>query len=147
MFVGSAIRRIEAHRAPGAADLELLAALRGVDDGAPRLFVVADSEGRTAISTLNDARDAAAGILLALDSPLAVGEAFNIGPAAPYAESELVGHLGERLGVPVTTVSIAGARPSWIVSSAKARTVLGYRPARTVLDMVDEALAARGDAR
>ncbi|MEI2777208.1 MAG: hypothetical protein V9G19_14795 [Tetrasphaera sp.] len=49
-----------------------LAALRAVDDGAPRLFVVADPEGRTAISTLNDARDCAAGIVLALDNPLAV---------------------------------------------------------------------------
>jgi UDP-glucose 4-epimerase len=146
MFVHSAIRRIETHRAPGAADLELLAALRAIDDGARRLYVVADPQGRTAVSTLNDARDCAAGMVLALDSPLAVGEAFNIGPAAPYAEAELVGHLGRRLGVPVSTVTIAGARPSWIVSSAKARTVLGYAPARTVLDMVDEALAARGDA-
>ncbi|MFN8620022.1 MAG: NAD(P)-dependent oxidoreductase [Chloroflexota bacterium] len=147
MFVHSAIQRISTHRAPGSADLELLAALRAVDDGTRRLYVVADPEGRTSISTLNDARDGATGIVLALDSPLAVGEAFNIGPAAPYAESELVGHIGERLGVSVTTIAIAGARPSWIVSSAKARTVLGYRPARTVLDMVDEALAARGDAR
>lgn len=144
MWVHAAIRRIETHRAPGAADLELLAALRAIDDGAQRLYVVADPDGRTAVSTLNDARDCAAGIVLALDSPLAVGEAFNIGPVAPYAEAELLAHLGARLGLPVSTVTIAGARPSWIVSSAKARTVLGYAPARTVFDMVDGSLAARG---
>ena len=144
MWVQGAIRRIETHRAPGAADLGLLAALRAIDDGRERLFVVADPDGRTAVSTLNDARDCAAGMILALDSALAVGEAFNIGPVAPYAEAQLLTHLGECLGLPVSTVTIEGARPSWVVSSAKARTVLGYAPSRTVFDMVDEALAARG---
>lgn len=146
MWVHSAIRRIETHRVPGAADLELLAALKTIDDGTERLYVVADPERRTAVSTLNDARDCAAGMVLALGSALAVGEAFNIGPVAPYAEAELLAHLGARLGLPVTTVTIAGARPSWVVSSAKARTVLGYMPSRTVFDMIDEALAARGGA-
>lgn len=144
MWVHSAIRRIETHRAPAAPDLELLAALRVIDDGTQRLYVVADLYGRTAMSTLNDARDCATGIFLALDNPLAVSEQFNIGPAAPYAESELLAHLGARLGLPVSTVTIAGARPSWIVSSAKARAVLGYAPARTVFEMVDEAIASRG---
>lgn len=147
MWVDAAIRRIETHRAPGAADLELLDALRRHQDGTPRLHVVADPAGRTAVSTLNDARDGAAGIVLALDHPLAIGEAFNIGPAAPYAERQLLDHLGVRLGLEVITVTINGARPSWIVSSAKARTVLGYAPARTVFDMVDEALAAKEAAR
>jgi nucleoside-diphosphate-sugar epimerase len=146
MSVSAAIRRIETHRAPGAADLAQLAALRTIDDGTPRLFVTADAAGRTAISTLNDARDAADGIVLALDSPLAVGEAFNIGPAAPYAEAELVDHLGLRLGLPVSTIQVDGARPSWIVGSAKARAVLGYQPSRTVFDMVDEAIEARRHA-
>ncbi len=146
MWVASAIRRIEAHRAPSAADRELLAALRPHADAGPALYLVADPDGRTAISTLNDARDAAAGIVGALRHPLAVGEAFNIGPAAPYAEAELLGHLGRRLGLPVVTVTLEGARPSWIVSSAKARAVLGYAPERSVTGMVDEALAARGEA-
>lgn len=145
MWVASAVRRIETHRAPGAADRELLAALRPYADAGPSLYLVADAAGGTAVSTLNDARDAAAGIVLALDHPLAIGEAFNIGPAAPYAEAELLWHLGRRLGLPVRTVTLAGARPSWIVSSAKARAVLGYRPDRTVIGMVDEALAARAE--
>jgi len=143
MFVASAIRSLEAGADPGAAGRELLAALRSVDTGRPRLFVVADAEGRTAMSTLNDARDGAAGIMLALDDPAAVGEAFNIGPATGYAEAELVGALGDRLGVPVVTIRSGHFRPSWVVSSAKARAVLGYRPERSVFDMVDEAVAGR----
>lgn len=147
MFVGPAIRALEANADPGPAERELLAALRAVDTGRPQLFVVADADGRTAMSTLNDARDGAAGIILAMDSPLAVGEAFNIGPAAGYAETELIGSLGERLGVPVVTVRSSRARPSWVVSSAKARAVLGYRPEHSVFDMLDEAIATRGGDR
>jgi len=143
MFVGSAIRSMERSADPGPAGRELLGALREVDTGRPQLFVVADPEGRTAMSTLNDARDGAAGIVLALDSPAAVGEAFNIGPATGYAETELIGALGERLGVPVVTVRSRHFRPSWVVSSAKARAVLGYRPQHSVFDMVDEAIASQ----
>ena len=81
MFVASAIRAMEASRS-GVADPDLLSALRMHDDGRPRLFVAADLDGRTARMSLNDARDAATGIVLALDSNDAVGKAFNIGPAA-----------------------------------------------------------------
>ena len=82
MFVTSAIRAMETSRS-GVADPDLLAAVRAHEDGRPRLVVSADMEGRTARISLNAARDAAAGIVLALDSDGAVGEAFNIGPAGP----------------------------------------------------------------
>ena len=85
------------------------AALRGRGPGGP--------DGASRPSTTRAM--AAAGIVLALDSPLAVGEAFNVGPAAAYADTELIGYLGERLGVPVVTVRSAQARPSWVVSAAR----------------------------
>ena len=99
MFVASAIRAMEASR-PGVADPDLLSALRAHDDGRPRLFVTADAEGRTARTSLNDARDAAAGIVLALDSGDAVGQAFNVGPAGSHDEADLLAYLGERLNIP-----------------------------------------------
>jgi hypothetical protein len=40
----------------------------------------------------------------------------------------------------VVEVKHVGVRPSWYVSSAKARGVLGYKPQWTVFDMVDEAV-------
>ena len=75
------------------ADADLLAALRAHDDGRPRLFVTADMEGRTARMSLNDARDAAAGIVSALDSEDAVGKAFNIGPAGSHGEADLLAYI------------------------------------------------------
>ena len=125
-------------------DPDLLAALRAHDDGRPRLFVTADAKGRTARMSLNDARDAAAGIVAALDSADAVGTAFNVGPAGSHDEAELLNYLGERLHVPVVVIRTPRARPSWVVSSERAGRVLGYRPTRTVFDMVDEALAGEG---
>ena len=143
MFVASAIRAVETSRS-GVGDADLLASLRALDDGRPRLFVTADLEGRTARMSLNDARDAADGIVRALDSDDAVGRAFNIGPAGSHDEAELLAYIGERLAVPLVTVRTPRARPSWEVSSKTAGRVLGYRPTRTVFDMVDEALAGGG---
>jgi nucleoside-diphosphate-sugar epimerase len=131
---------LERQAEPDDAARVLLTELRRIDDGRERLYVVADRDGRPSISTLNDARDAADGLRRIAAAPDALGEAFNIGPAAPYAEQELADHLGERLGLPVSVVRTPFARPDWIVSSAKAQTVLGYAPTRTVIDMLDEAL-------
>lgn len=142
MFVPSAIRAMEASR-PEAVDADLLAGLRAIDDGRPRLFVIADPAGHSASMTLNDARDTAAGIVLVHDSPDAVGETFNVGPAGAHEEAALIGHIGERLGVPVATVRTPGARGDWVVGSEKAMRVLGYAPTRTAAGMVDEAVDAR----
>ena len=143
MFVTAAIRAMENSRS-GVADADLLATLRAHDDGGPRLFVTADMEGRTARMSLNDARDAAAGIVLALDSEDAVGKAFNIGPAGSHDEGELLAHISALLDVPLVMIRTPRARPNWVISSERAGRVLGYRPSRTVFDMVDEALAGEG---
>ena len=140
LFVRGMVAFLERQPELDEAGRVVLAELRSVDDGRERLYVIANADGRPSIATLNDARDAADGMRRIAASPEALGEAFNIGPAAPYAERELAEHLGERLGLPVSTIRTPFARPDWIVSSAKARAVLGYAPQRTILDMLDEAL-------
>lgn len=142
LFVRGMIAFLERHTSLDEASRVLLDALRGIDDGRARLYVVADAEGRTSLSTLNDARDAAEGLRLIAASEASLGEAFNVGPAAGYAERDLVERLGERLGLPVSTIRTPFARPDWVVSSEKAMTMLGYAPKRTVFDMLDEALEA-----
>jgi nucleoside-diphosphate-sugar epimerase len=140
LFVRGMIGFLERQTSLDEASRLLLDALRGIDDGRERLYVVADADGRSSTSTLNDARDAAHGLRLIATSDAALGEAFDIGPAAGYAECELAERLGERLRLPVSTVRTPFARPDWVVSSEKAMTMLGYAPARTVFDMLDEAL-------
>ena len=142
LFVRGMIAFLERQTSQDEASRVLLDALRGIDDGRARLYVVADAEGRTSLSTLNDARDAAEGLRLIAGSEASLGEAFNVGPAAGYPERDLVERLGERLGLPVSAIRTPFARPDWVVSSEKAMTMLGYAPKRTVFDMLDEALEA-----
>lgn len=145
MFVSETVAAME--RSKAAIDTDLLAGLRKIDDGSPRLFVVAGEDGATKRMTLNDARDTAACIVLAMGSEAAAGLAFNAGPADGYDEVEFMAYLGERLRVPVATVRTPNARSSWVVGSGRAMELLDYRPARTICEMVDEALAARGEGR
>ncbi|HVA85252.1 MAG TPA: NAD(P)-dependent oxidoreductase [Candidatus Saccharimonadales bacterium] len=143
MFLRGAIRFMESQPNLSADEADLLAALRARDDGTERLFVLADPEGRVSTTILADARDTAAGLHLLLTRPEAVGEAFNIGPAAPHGEEELVAYVAERLRMDYVVIRRPAVRPSWYVSSAKARGMLGYEPTRSVFQMVDEAVAAK----
>jgi UDP-glucose 4-epimerase len=143
MFVQGAIRFLESRPDRSADEESLLADLRRNDSGKERVFVLADMDGRIATTNLGDARDTASGLWLLLTHPAAVGEAFNIGPAAPYNEEHLAAHVADRLGMDYVVIRRPHVRSSWYVSSAKARGVLGYQPRYSVFDMVDEAVAAR----
>ena len=142
LFVRGMIAFLERQPSLDEASRVMLDALRRIDDGRERVYVVADPDGRASRSTLNDARDAADGLRRIAAADAALGEAFDIGPASGYAERELAERLGDRLGLPVSTVRTPFARPDWIVSSEKACRMLGYAPRRTVFDMLDEALEA-----
>ena len=76
-----------------------------------------------------------------LENDAAIGEAFNIGPAAPVSELDFTEHLGARLGLDVVVIKQDKPRRQWRISSKKAQTMLGYRPRRDPLGMIDEAAA------
>jgi UDP-glucose 4-epimerase len=143
MFLRAAIESLETMAAPTAGELAALAALRDADCAGDPLFAFTDQAGQPTTLNLNDARDAADGVILLLENPAAVGQAFNIGPLVPYEQTELITYLASQLKRPWVRVPVPGLRPSWYVSSLKARLVLGYQPTRTVFDMIDEALATR----
>lgn len=138
-FVQSAIRWLGGRMDPTPAQSSLLAGLREIDDGTAKLFALVGQDGTSGQSTLGDARDAAAGMRAMLEPTVPVGEAFNIGPAAPHSDRDLVQEIGQRLGIEVLEVRHWSARPSWRISTAKAQRVLGYRPNHTVFSMVQEA--------
>lgn len=139
-FLRAAIARMEGSGSGSDVDLELLEKLRAVDDGTEKLFVLTDPDGVSSLTMLTHPRDVARGMRAMIDSPEAIGEAFNIGPEGPHTERELVAELGRRLSLEVVEILHSGVRPSWYVSSAKARGVLGYRPEYSVFDLVDLAL-------
>jgi UDP-glucose 4-epimerase len=139
-FVGSAIEAYESAGSLDPGDAAALSRLRELDSESEGLFAFTDESGRPPTFSVNDARDAADCALRLLENPAAVGEAFNIGPIAPYEQTVLVAYLAAKLTLPWTRIPVPGQRPSWYVSSLKARMLLGYQPTRTVFDMIDEAL-------
>jgi nucleoside-diphosphate-sugar epimerase len=143
LFVRGAVRFLSSFAKPSPDEADLLTLLRDLDDGSDQLYVLADDRGVAPMTNLADARDLAQGLFLTLTRPEAVGETFNIGPAGEHNEEHLVRHIAERLGVRYTVIRRPAVRPDWYVSSAKAASVLGYRPEHTVFSMVDEAVAAK----
>lgn len=142
-FLHTAIHWLEEHeRTPG--EDALLERLREIEDPESKLLLLTDPEGVASLTMITDARDVASAMRLMIDSPEATGEAFNVGPQAPHSDRELVSALSAALDLEVVEVRYEAVRPSWYVSSAKAKALLGYRPQRSVFDMVAEATGGRG---
>lgn len=142
-FLHSAIEWLEAHPRSPTED-GLLERLRDIDDPEGKLLLLTDPDGVPSLTMITDARDVAVAMRLMIDRPEAIGEAFNVGPEAPHSDRELVEALGTALGLEVVEVRYEAIRPSWYVSSSKARSVLGYEPKLSVFDMVTEAVAGAG---
>lgn len=138
-FVGAALRWFAARERLSPVQADLVRTLEALDADDTTLYSLVAPDGTSSLSMLGDACDVARGMRAMIEPAAAIGEAFNIGPASPHADHLLVEHLGQRLDLPVVEVRHASVRPSWYISSAKARGVLGYEPVRTVFDMVDEA--------
>lgn len=141
LYLSSVLANLEALEEPGEAEVAVREQLRELAaHGEEAVVTFADAGRGPGSMTLNDARDGARGVFLALTQPEAVGEAFNIGPAASSAEDRVGGHLAAGLGIEHHSI-LRPLPPSWPFSSAKAGSVLGYLPQYTVFDMIDEALA------
>lgn len=143
-FVSSAIARLERMADRSAADDALLARLREVDDGASTLFVPTAPSGEASLSMLTHPEDVARAMRAMIDTPEAVGEAFNVGPDAPHSERAVVKRLADRLGVEMVEIPHESVRPSWYVTSGKAKGILGYQPEYSVFDMIDIAVEESG---
>lgn len=137
-FLSSVLRRLD-ETATTDKDGELLAKLRDAAGNQERILLLTDTDGGASSTMITDARDVARAMRAMIDTPEAVGEAFNVGPAAPHSERVFVTALSEALEMDVVEISHEGIRPSWYVSSGKARQVLGYQPRYTVFDMIAEA--------
>lgn len=104
-----------------------------------QLVALTDLEGRPWRSHPTDVRDIVQGVVLALESPASLGEAFNIlGPSA-VASTEAAAFLSERLGIPWRPVEVPLLMNTEI-STTKARLVLGYRPRIDFFRAVEDGL-------
>jgi nucleoside-diphosphate-sugar epimerase len=120
--------------------------LRVVGGDEDQLVALVGPDGRPWQSHYTDVRDSVAGIVLALESEAAVGEAFNIVGPAPTTWVEAVKYLSLHRGVPWRTATVP-IRQATEISTAKARGVLGYVPKYDFYRAVDDghAILKRAD--
>jgi UDP-glucose 4-epimerase len=141
-FVTPRIRLLES-LPPTPAITEALRRLREVQEPGDQLLLACSAEGVPYRMGICDARDAAAGIVLALEHPRAEGGVFNIGPKSSVDFGDIVPLMGKLSGLPVVKVSLPLPAYRYETSIARARQVLGYEPRHTVEQMIQEAAAAR----
>lgn len=107
-----------------------------------QLVIARDPNGRPAVEMINDPRNVAEGLLLLLDNDIATGEVFHLMAPHAFAYDEFVHAISGLTGWPIVEVTVSSVL-HLDFSNAKARAMLGYRPTRTVFDMVEEAWLAQ----
>ena len=125
---------------------ELWRDLEAAAQSPQQLCAITDNEGRPWMQRPVDARDVALACLSALESPAAVGEAFNAAAPQPISFSEATLLISEHTGMSVLEWKVP-VRWVFDLSIAKARSLLDYEPRWGIREMVDDALAVqRGES-
>lgn len=134
--------RVAKERAAGNHELaDALAKHAGDDEHT--LLAATREDGVPARMCILDATDMAAAILLALESPRAVGETLGVGPDDPVDLAEFAREMGRRADLPVAEVTVPVTAANYWTLNARARELLGFRQSLSYDDMIDRAVAAR----
>lgn len=101
-----------------------------------------EAEGRPFVEHVVDVRDAAQGMLLALEKDPAINQVFNIAGPSPFTYLEIGPVVAKRLGVQCHEGRCKGIY-SFELSTHKARCVLGYRPKFGILESLEDAFSGK----
>jgi len=108
-------------------------------DGVAKLVHPGGAAGVRHIVGLPDVVQA---IMLSVDNPTAVGEAFNVSGPAPFSYDVLAGYVSKKMSLPVVEFEYDGFH-DFRIDISKSRSVLGYDPQWDVFRIVDDAIAFR----
>ncbi len=126
---------------PDAVDRQAIRTLEAADTGEVKLVIARNPQGRVHVEMINDPRNVADGLLLLLESEVAVGEVFHLMAAQPFAYDAFVDHIAQLTGWPVVEVTVSSTL-HLDFSIAKARAMLGYNPTRDIFQMLNEGWAS-----
>ncbi|MDD5483150.1 MAG: NAD(P)-dependent oxidoreductase [Kiritimatiellae bacterium] len=98
--------------------------------------------GKPGIRHIVGIKDVVHGIMLALGSQAAVGQAFAITGPAPFSYAVAAEYAAKKLDLPVVEFTCDYFH-DFNHSIAKARSILGYNPQYDILRIIDDALAFR----
>jgi UDP-glucose 4-epimerase len=122
-----------------------LSALGHVAEGDDRLLLARDAEGVPYMFHCVDVRDIVQGLTLLLDHESALGEVFNLSGPAPFSYADVIPYLSRKIERAFVDAKIPGPPIRIHHSTAKARSLVGYRPQFDVFRTIDDALATRSD--
>ncbi len=117
--------------------------LESLDTGAEKLVVSCDESGRPYRMGICDTRDTVQGILQAMTSDVAVGEAINLGPPSAVSFEEAAAQLQQATGLDVVRVNLPGPAVYYDTNIEKARRLLRFEPEWTFAAMVEDGLSRR----
>jgi UDP-glucose 4-epimerase len=136
LFLKSMLGMVEARSGAEAAET-----LRGQLQGDNTLLLARDADGLPYRFHCVDVRDVVQGLLLMLERPAAVGEAFNLCGPSSFAYDQVIPYLAAKTGFPYVDARIPGPSIQIEHSTAKARGLLGYAPQYDIFRSIDDGIA------
>lgn len=111
-------------------------------DGVPKMIVQhGESDGLPYMMHIADARDTAAGVILAATHPAAANEIFNLGPDDVVEFDKALPQMADVMRLPLIDISMPGPAVRFVTSNQKIKLLLGYQPQHTFSSMIKEAAA------
>jgi nucleoside-diphosphate-sugar epimerase len=108
-------------------------------DGVAKLV---HADGRPGLRHVVSIHDVVQSVMCAVENQAALFQAFNVSGPAPFSYDVLAGRISEKLDIPV--VEFANEEfHDFQIDLNKSRSVLGYDPKHSIIDIIDEAVAFR----
>lgn len=123
--------------------VERLSALQAKQTGPAMILQYGEEDDLPYRMHIADARDTAAGVLLALDHPAAANEIFNLGPDDVVEFERVLPLMAELTGLPLVKASMPGKAVRFTTSNEKIKRLLGYQPQHQFISMIREAAAQK----
>ena len=101
-----------------------------------------NSDGSPSIRHIVGIKDVVQSIMLAIDNPITIGEAFNVSGPAPFSYKVMADYMAEKLDLPVVEFTNPEFH-NFCIDLSKSRCVLGYNPEYDIFKIVDDAVAFR----
>ena len=111
---------------------------QGIDTAA----CMAHPGGAACLRHIVGIKDVVQSIMLAINNPVAIGQAFNVSGPSPFSYDVLSEYISEKLGLPVVEFENPEFH-DFCIDLTKSRSVLNYKPTYDIFKIVDDAVSFR----
>ncbi len=108
-------------------------------DGAAKLV---HPDGRPGIRHVVSIHDVVDSVMLSVENQAALYQAFNVSGPSPFSYDVLSDYISEKLDIPVVEFAY-DVFYDFQIDLNKSRSILGYNPKYSIIDIVDEAVEFR----